>query len=147
MSKILFSLLIIYQTANAMCEFPHNPAALCLEGSIESSKKISSKNFNCLIKVKVKKLVRPGHVYFFSKDLDRIEVKEPTILKKESIEVYSKDHCSAKSIQALLEYNCSDRYPDIPDLGLLDMNTLKRKVADSWRETKSVIDCAKVLSK
>jgi hypothetical protein len=147
MAHLFFILFSLFQPVQAMCIFPHNPAALCVEGKVTSSKKLSKKSFRCLLRVNVQKLYRPGNVYFFSKELEKIEIKNITNLKMNNINVYSNNNCSSKTIKSILEYNCSDRYFDIPDLGLLDMNTLKGKVFDPWREKSTPIDCVRILSK
>ncbi len=129
-----------------MCEFPHNPPVLCLQGRVTKVQKLSSKSFKCIIQVEVDRFVRPANVYTFSKNLDRIEFKKTKRLKKEFVELYSNDHCKIKEIKTIVEYNCNDRFSDITDFKLLDMNTLKGKVLDPWQAKRSFFNCSQILS-
>lgn len=147
MTYLFLLIFSILQPVNAMCEFPHNPPVLCVEGHIIKSQKLLKHSHKCKLKVKVKKMIRPSNVYYFTKELNKVEIKKVTKLKKKVIDIYSNKSCKAKEIRSILEYNCSDKYSDISDLAFLDKSMLKGKVFDPWQESSQNVDCGTLLSK
>ncbi|GEM_PF-5648121 len=131
----------------AMCEYPHNPPAVCLEGVVKKSTPIVHKNYNCLIVVKVKKMLRPADTYIFNSNLDRVDFKKSKAILEKEVKLYSKTSCKLKNIKTVAEYNCNDRNADIPDMALLDSGMIKVKVRDPWTEKNPLIDCQSLLSK
>ncbi len=148
MKKIwtLISVLFVFDSV-AMCEYPHNPPVVCLEGSVVKSTPISSKNYNCLLTIKVKQLLRPADTYKFNSNLDRVDYKKSESILVKEVSVYSKKSCNLKTIKTVAEYNCNDRNADVPDMSLLDSGLIKTKVRDPWTEKSPQIDCQSLLSK
>jgi hypothetical protein len=129
-----------------MCEFPHNPPVLCIEGKVIDSKPVKHSKFKCLITLNSKKIIRPSGSYFFNKNLDKVTHKKNEVIKKDKMKFYSFLHCSSKNLITTLEYNCSDKYKDIKDLALIDIGQKKGNVLDQWTEKKHFIDCQSLLS-
>ncbi len=130
-----------------MCEYPHNPPGVCLEGSVVKMDSVNTKNYKCLLTVKVKKLIRPKDTYIFNSNLDRVEFKKAESISLKEVKLYSTKSCEAKNIKTVAEYNCNDRNSDIPDMSLLDSGLIKTKVRDPWTEKNPQIDCQSLLSK
>ncbi|WP_290734882.1 hypothetical protein [Halobacteriovorax sp. JY17] len=147
MMKVLLCLLLFVSNSFAMCEYPHNPPAICLAGKVTKSVPVKAKNYRCLLSVAVKEIVRPPRTYVFNSNLDRVDFKNAQKLSAKTIKLYSKKNCDAKEIRTIAEYNCNDRNADIADMSLLDAESIQLKVRDPWTEKNPLIDCSPLLSK
>ena len=143
---VLFTTLFINHSF-AMCEYPHNPPAVCLSGKVIKSAPTQNKKYPCLLSIGVKEMVRPAGTYIFNSNLDRVDYKKPQKLSMKVVQIYSKSNCQAKSIRTVAEYNCNDRNADIADMALLDAGSIHLKVRDPWTEKNPLIDCQSLLSK
>lgn len=147
MTKIFLSIFFLISKSFAMCEYPHNPPAVCLEGSVVKMDSVTTKNYKCLLTINVKKLIRPKGTYIFNSNLDRVDFKKAESISLKEVKLYSTKSCESKSIITVAEYNCNDRNSDIPDMSLLDSGSIKTKVRDPWTEKNPLIDCQSLLSK
>ena len=147
MLKILVLNILFMNHSFAMCEYPHNPPAVCLSGKITKSTPTKSKKYPCLLSVEVKEMIRPSGTYIFNSTLDRVDYKEPHKLSTKKIEIYSKSNCQEKVLRTIAEYNCNDRNSDLADMALIDAGSTRLKVRDPWTEKNPLIDCQSLLSK
>ena len=132
---------------NAMCEFPHNPPILCVEGDMVKTKKVTKKPFQCLITLKVVQVIRPIPTWKINKNLDKILFSKPKSLALKNLNFYSKKKCPPKeTIKRMLRYNCSDKYSSLKDMALYELKDLKGYVSEDWEEKKVFINCESHLS-
>lgn len=130
----------------SMCDFPHNPPVLCLNGSVKKKLSIKHKKFNCKLVIKTNKLVRPKNTYRFTDGLVKEEFRETLKLNKSEVIIYSKDNCDLNKITTTVRYNCNDLHSDIKDMELIDLSQERGNVYDHWREKSTPLDCRSVLS-
>ncbi len=147
MMKVFLFLLLLVSNSFAMCEYPHNPPAICLSGKVTESVLVKAKNYSCLLSVEVNEIIRPPRTYIFNSNLDRVDFKKAQKLSAKTIKLYSKKNCNVKKVRTIAEYNCNDRNADIADMSLLDAESIQLKVRDPWTEKSPLIDCSPLLSK
>ncbi|WP_417335446.1 hypothetical protein [Halobacteriovorax marinus] len=143
----VFTTSLLCWNLQAMCEYPHNPPAICVEGRVLSLKKTKNDKFPCELRVQLTKAYRPKNTYIFNDKLERVDFKDAKKLHNSVVSVYSKSSCHLKKIRALMEYNCNDREASFPDMALLDTGVLSQKIRDPWTEKKPLVDCGPLLSK
>ena len=133
---------LILQSAFAMCEYPHNPPVLCLEGIVTKADSIVKGPFLCLYNIKVHKLIRPPKTWKYNDKLEKITFQKPLTTQMNSLVLYSTKACqSRKEIQTAIKYNCSDEYPIIKDLEFYSLNTSQTTVHERWEEKDFPLDC------
>ncbi len=149
MLQFFLIILLLPTAAIAMCEYPHNPPAVCLSGKVSSVTGMTHSQLACRYQVQVTKLLRPAHTYRYNDKLELINFLKNEELKNKTVTLYSKIKPCAKihqSIQTLAIYNCSDWYPEIPDLELVDFGSKKGSVRDPWKGSSTEFDCEKILT-
>ena len=142
-------ILVFLLTLNslAICDYPHNPPAVCFSGSVVSKEQIKHPIYKCLVSAKVSSLLRPAKTYSYTKDLDKIVHKSESKIKRDRVQFYSSNNCDLSKITTILEYNCSDKNSGLKDLVLLDREKLRLSILDQWTEKEVTIDCTSLLSK
>ncbi len=132
--------------AKAMCSYPHNPPVVCLKGKVLESKTTKKTNINCSYQVKTHLLIRPGRTYWYNDDLDLETYKTPKKLKNSKVKLYAKNKkCLSvgSEVNTMARYNCSTENSSVPDLVLIDQETLSKEVNDPWKRSLQFIDCNK----
>lgn len=132
-------------SASSMCNFPHNPAALCAQVLPISS---TLKNGKCLVKGRVLKVIRPAGVYHYDDSLKRVDFNSPQVVASEPVQtIYgAKEFCSSKSIvdkqklSLIIKLNCYDEDASIPDFAWRVHNG-NDELVDPWTKKKVKIDC------
>jgi len=147
--KFIFIIFILPTACLALCDYPHNPPAVCLSGIITSSSRPQKTKLPCLYKVKLGHLIRPGQTYHYNDKLELVTYPKAQKLEQKIIALYSKGPClkTRQKIRTLAIYNCSDWYAEIPDLALIDNGAIEASVRDPWKGPKTFFDCDAILKK
>ncbi len=129
-----------------MCNFPHNPAALCAQVVPTSH---TLKNGKCQLKARVVKVKRPAGVYRYDDSLKRIDFQKPEAFKTEPQQIIygTKEFCNSqnvvdkKKMNLLIKLNCYDEDTTIPDYAWR-AHTESSELIDPWTKKKMKIDCS-----
>lgn len=129
-----------------MCNFAHNPAALCAQVVPVSH---TIKSGKCQVKARVIKVYRPGGVYRYDDNLKRIDFKEPAPYKSEPQQIIygTKEFCNQKNVlekkkqDLIIKLNCYDEDATIPDFAWRAY-TEGKEMIDPWTKKKVQIDCS-----
>ncbi len=132
--------------AHSMCNFTHNPAALCTQVLPLSH---TLKSGKCQVKARVLKVYRPAGVYRYDNSLRRIDFNTPQAIKSEPTQIIygAKEFCTRKDVFAkqkldlMIKLNCYDEDASIPDFAWR-AHTESDELIDPWTKKKVKIDCS-----
>lgn len=128
MRRLLSIFLISPLYVFAICDYPHNPPAYCLEfETLGAPTKIKNyAPFECEYRLKKFIYYRPGNTFHYNDNLDKIVLRKKNkvdLSNSQRIKVidkiYSKSCDIDKSGKLLVHLNCYDSNENIPDFHIL----------------------------
>jgi hypothetical protein len=142
-----------------MCSFPHNPAILCVLGSVEGKSVKGGKGSpktSCLLQLKANKVIRPAGVYAFNDSLDKVKYSKRAPWQQKKWNKTHKVYATSALCKSLtldkqqvfrVRMSCSDDYPGVKDYSWVLQKDISGPVLDPWEQKSFAIDCGFLKSK